>query len=200
MIAVKTTLHKPVNICSNYILLHDPINDKKHDKLIEQIPKTHILLGDLNSHNTIWRCLETNKKDTDLEKVINSNNLYILNNKSPTYLNHSTGSYSAINITLSDPSSYMDFIWNVHDDPCGSDHFPIILEITQPIHDNNRPPCWKTNKADWQQFKTLCNRRLVQGPNSTVLIKHFIETLTTIANEIIPKTDATHPSLTMSAK
>ena len=29
VIAVKTTLHKPVNICSIYILPHDPINNKK---------------------------------------------------------------------------------------------------------------------------------------------------------------------------
>ena len=84
---------------SIYILPYDPINDKKL-KLIEQIPKLHILLGDLNSHNIIWGCLQTNKKGTDLEKVINSNNLCILNDKSPTYLNPSTGSYSAIDITL----------------------------------------------------------------------------------------------------
>ena len=81
----------------------------------------------------------------------------------------------------------MDYTWKVHDDPFGSDHFPIILEITQPIHDNNRHPYWETNKADWQQFKTLCNRRLVQDPNSTVLINHFTETLIAIANETIPK-------------
>ena len=91
---------------------------------------------------------ENQKKGTDLEKVININNLCILNNKFPTYLNPSTSSYSVIDITLSDPSSYMDYTWKVHDDPCRSDHFPIILEITQPIHDSNRPPCWKTNKAD----------------------------------------------------
>ena len=46
VIAVKITLHKPVNICSIYIPPHDPINDKNLDKLIEQIPKLHILLGD----------------------------------------------------------------------------------------------------------------------------------------------------------
>ena len=45
-----------------------------------------------------------------------------------------------------------------------------------------------TNKADWQQFKTLCNRRLAQDPNSIVLIKHFTEILIAKANEIIPKT------------
>ena len=112
-----------------------------------------MFLGDLNSHNTIWRCLKTNKKGTDLEKVINSNNLCILNNKSPTYLNPSTGSYSAIEITLSDPSSYMDYIWKVNDNPCGSDHFPIILEITQLIHDNNRLPAGKQIKPIGNNLK-----------------------------------------------
>ena len=47
---------------SKYIPPYDPINDKKMNKLIEEIPRPHILLGDLNSHNTIWGCLKTNKK------------------------------------------------------------------------------------------------------------------------------------------
>ena len=82
----------------------------------------------------------------------------------------------------------MDYMWKVHDDPCGSDHFPIIIEITQPINDNNRPPCWKTNKANWQQFKTLCNTRLVQDSKCSDQIKHFTQTLFAIANETILKT------------
>ena len=118
-----------------------PLTKKKLDKLIEQIPKPkpHLLLGELYSHNTIWGFLKANKKSTDLEKVMNSSNLCILNYKSSTYLNTSTGSDSAINITLSDPSSY--------NDPSSSDYFLIILEITQPIHTNNRHPCSKTSKA-----------------------------------------------------
>ena len=35
VITVKTTIHKPANISSIYILPHDPINDKKLDKLIK---------------------------------------------------------------------------------------------------------------------------------------------------------------------
>ena len=65
-------------------------------------PYTHLLLGDLNSHNTIWGCQKNNKKDKDLEKVINNNKLCILNNKSQTYLNPFTGSYSAIDLPLCD--------------------------------------------------------------------------------------------------
>ena len=187
MIAVRTTLHIPVNICFIYILPHDPINDTKLKKLIQILQPNTLLLGNLNNHNTIWGCLKTNKEGWDLEKLINDNNLCILNDKSPTYLNPSTGSYSAIDITLSDPSSYMDYIWKVHNDPSGSDYFPTILETAQPTHDNSRPLSWKTNKANWQQFKTLCSWRLMQDPNSTALIKHFTESLIEITNETISK-------------
>ena len=62
VIAVKTTLHEQVNISSIYVPSHDPINDKKLDKLIEQIPKPYILLGDLNNHGTMWGVPENQQK------------------------------------------------------------------------------------------------------------------------------------------
>ena len=64
-------------------------------------------------------CLKTNKKSTDLDKVINSNNLCIL---------------------------------EVHNDPCGSDHFSIILKITQLIH-NNIPPAGKQIRPTGNNLK-----------------------------------------------
>ena len=42
VIAIKTTLHKQVNICSVYIPPNDLINNKNNNKLIEQIPKPYI--------------------------------------------------------------------------------------------------------------------------------------------------------------
>ena len=150
------------------------------------------MLGDFNSHNTVWGCLQTNEKGKNLENIINSNNLCILNNKSPPYLNSFTGSYSAIDLTLTDHSSYMDYTWKVHNDLCGSDHFPIIIDILQACHDNNRPSRWKTNKANWIEFKTLCDRELVQNPNNTCMIDHFTEALIEIANKTIPKTSPTN--------
>ena len=83
---------------------------------------------------------ENQQGGNDQENLINDNKLGILNDKYPTYLNLSICSYSAIDVILCDPSSYMDYIGQVHDDPCGCDYFPKILKTTQPIHDNNRPP------------------------------------------------------------
>ena len=50
------------------------------------------------------------------------------NNKSNTHLHPATGTYSAIDLTICDPNLLLDYNWQVHDDTCGSDHFPILLE------------------------------------------------------------------------
>ena len=76
-VIVKTTLHKPVNICSIYISPHDPINGKKLNKLVEIIPKPHILLGNLNSHNTIWGCLKNNRGHVSREGNQLQQSLYL---------------------------------------------------------------------------------------------------------------------------
>ena len=154
-IAVKATQHKPINISNIYITPYDPISDTKINKLIEQIPKPHLLLGDLNNYNTIWKHHKNNKKGKDLKKVININNFCILNNKFNTYLNPFIGSYTAIDQSLCDPESYMDYGWKDHNDLCGNDHFPLILGSLQPLHED-RFPHRKINKANWQVFETMC--------------------------------------------
>ena len=126
------------------------------------------------------------KKGKDIEKLMQNNNKCILNNKSHTYLNSFTGTYSAIHLTLCDPVSYMDYRWKVHNDLCGCDHFLILLEILQPFHDE-RLPHWKLNKANLEVFETLCQQKLFQDHNTTDQTKYFTDTLISIANECITK-------------
>ena len=137
-IDVKATLHKSINIWNICIPPHDPISDTKINKLIEQIPKPHLFLLDLNSHSTVWGYQKKKKEGKDLEKVISTNNFCILNNKSNIYLNPFTGSYLAIDVSLCNHVSYMDYRWKVYNDLCGSDYFPIILENLL-LHENRLP-------------------------------------------------------------
>ena len=120
-----------------------------------------------------------------------NNNLCILNNKSHTYLNSFTGSYSAIDLTLCDPVSYMDYGWKVHNNLCDSDHFPILLEILQPLHDE-RLPYWKLNKVNWEVFETLCKHKFFLDPNIIDQTKYFTDTLISIANECTTKTSTSN--------
>ena len=95
---------------------------------IQQLPKPFIIMGDFNSHSNVWRCRDTEQKGIIID-VINRNNLRLYNNKAYTYLHPRTGTFSAIDLTLADASIFLDNSWKVHDDTCGSDHFPIILGI-----------------------------------------------------------------------
>jgi uncharacterized protein YjbI with pentapeptide repeats len=58
------------------------------------------------------------------------------------YLHPGNVSYSAIELTVTDPSLLLEFSWKVHGDLCRSDQFPITLKILsftigKDLHDIN---------------------------------------------------------------
>ena len=85
----------------------------------------------------------------------------------------------------------MDSGWKVHNDLCGSGHFPIILESLQPLYED-RHPHWKINKANWQVFETMCKQKMLKDPYIIDQTKYFTETLISVANETIAKTSASN--------
>ena len=63
--------------------------------------------------------------------------------------------YSSLDLSICFPTLLLNYDWKVHDDLCGSDHFPIFLNNIGP--DIDEPVSrWKFNKANWAQFQTLC--------------------------------------------
>ena len=91
-------------------------------------------------------------------------------------------------MSLSDPSVYLDYSWSVHDDTCGSDHFPVILEHSGPDI-TSKIPRWNLKKANWEQFQLLCKEKL-SSKNEEVedQMTYFTKTLLSIAEECVPKT------------
>ena len=115
------------------------------------------------------------------------------NQNSQTHLNPSSGSYSAIDLTLSDPSIFTDYNWWVYKDPCGSDHYPIIIIENSTIK-NSEPqiklPRWNFKRENWDSYKKLCLTTLIpeSNTNQEEPLIHFTNTLLNIANKTIPKT------------
>ena len=218
-VAVKVTLHRTIHVCSLYLPPGDRFNIADLEHLLAQLPKPFIIMGDFNSHNNVWGCRDTDQKGRIIEDVINRNNLLLYNNKSYTYLHPGTGTYSAIDLTLADASIFLDYYyyyyffkyiyflqknyscsavisthsedysWKVHDDTCGSDHFPIILEFSGPELDD-KIPRWNLRRAKWDEFKNSCILKLKTDANDTVEdnITYFSKTLISIAEESIPIT------------
>ena len=99
-------------------------------------------MEDFNSHNQIWGSRETNERGCTIENSMNKNNQCLLNNKSPAYLYPATGTQSVIDLTLSDPTIYLNHNWKNNEDNCGSNHYPIILERLE-IELEEKIPRWK---------------------------------------------------------
>ena len=119
---------------------------------------------------------DTNSKGHKIEKLIKDHELCLWNDGNPTFVHPATGSFSAIDLSMYSPSLFMDFNWVVHDDLCGSDHFPTFLNY------DGRPtpeytPRWNFKKADWDEFKNKCKSELTpaffETENSNIHMNFF---------------------------
>ena len=88
---------------------------------------------------------------------------------------------------MASPEIFDRFSWEVHDDCCGSDHFPVVLRT---LEDDNhiKPQRWKFKQADWLTFKALCSLQLNKDTfESEDPVVDFSTTLLEIADKTIPK-------------
>ena len=150
-------------VCSVYIPPNKEPKEFELNNFIEQLPRPFIIMGDFNSHK-IWERKKTDKKVKVIESLLNQHQLCMYIKKSNTYLHPATGTYSAIDLSICDPSLFLDYNWQVHDDTCGSDYLPILLEDrTDEL--SERTPSWNLGKSNWDGFKTLCLGRLTPEAN-----------------------------------
>ena len=151
------SLQRTYIICNLYIPPSKSINVLDFDNLLTQIHSPFIILGDLNAHNVLWGSGHTDARGRLIERILFTYNLCILNDNSPTYLHPSTGTLTNIDLSICDPSIFLDFTsWGVHSDLCGSDHFPILIS-TSIVMDDQFPPNWRFNNVDWSSFANLCS-------------------------------------------
>ena len=171
-IAVKATSHTTINICSLYMPPHDSVNEKELKNILQQLPPPYILLKVFNSHNTILRCKATTPKDITLENVISNDNLSLFNTETQVHLKPFTATYSAIDLTLCDPSIFLDFSWRVYEDTRRCEHFPIMVECVHPHEEDF--PLWKLNKSNWEEFRSLFFKYFIHS-DITYSVNHFTE-------------------------
>ena len=187
-VAVRVTLSFVFTVCSVYIPPNSNIDGNTFDNFLEQISGPVLLLGDFNAHNPLWGSKITNPKGKLLENIITKNDFCLLNDGSDTYMHPGTGTYTAIDLSLTTPDILHEFSWEVHDDLCGSDHFPIIIKITTD-NENNTYQRWKLKKADWSTFRTLCSLKIKENiMDYEKPINEFTKIIIDIATKTIPQT------------
>ena len=178
---------KTYTICNLYIPPSHNISIADFDTLLSQLHSPFVILGDLNAHNILWGSDHTDTRGRLIERVLSTYNLCLLNDNSPTYLHPATGSFTNIDLSICDPSIFLDFTgWGVHSELCGSDHFPILIS-TNMISNDQFPPNWRFNHADWPTFTNLCSSII----NDNILNED--DPLTSLTNMIINIAHTTVP-------
>ena len=92
------------------------------NSIINKCNKNMIFFGDFNSHNPLWGSKNINKSGKNVEHF-KLNNLYLLNDGSPTLINLGNGALSCLDRTLSTPSLAFKWPCAVFNTTLGSDRF-----------------------------------------------------------------------------
>ena len=184
-VAATVTLNKTFTICSIYLTPTETITKLNLENLIDQLPRPFLLLGDFNAHSPVWGDSRRDGRGKLVESILQDNDLILLNSKSPTFVHSAYNSTSAIDLAVASPTIALDFQWSVHDDLCGSDHFPIFL--TSHAEENTTHPRYNFKKANWNLFGDLCSRSIdLKILESDCPVELFTEKVTAAAREAIP--------------
>ena len=184
-VAVNVSLHKSITVCNVYI--PQRFNNAQSDNLVNQLPAPFLFIEDFNAHSDLCGCSSSDSLGNKVEHLLESSNICLLNDKSPTYFHPASGSFTSIDLSLCSASVFLDFEWQVNSDQCGSDHFPIFIDIVKIIPKDNVPR-WNLIKADWPKFKLHCSLDINRhSTDITEKFPAFVDKLNDIATKCVPK-------------
>lgn len=100
------------------------------------------LMGeDFNAHSPAWRDARTCRMDERLLKTCFDQNLHILNDGNITRYATTYSQGSAIDLSITNSSLFSSSHWEVVNEPWGSDHFSIKIEVIDfPLTTSNLSP------------------------------------------------------------
>lgn len=153
--AVAVKVYYPVEfiICNIYLPGNEQIPSIELTNIMSQFNLPFMLLGDFNAHNILWGSDINDNRGTKIEKLIEDNELNIMNSGAPTHYSFSYKTTSSIDLTLITPSLDIYFGWFVDDDLHSSDHYPIIVNVIHDKMNKERKRKWVLKKADWENYE-----------------------------------------------
>jgi hypothetical protein len=163
--AIAVSLYLPtqkLTVCNVYLLPNATITVLELSMLIEQLPRPFVLLGDFKAHNVIWGSNRTDTRGEMLESLMEDYNLVLLNSGANTRFNAANGTFSAIDLTLCNPTLAPKTAWEIEPYLHSSDHYPIKLHLHGLRHapDSQRQPRWNMQYTDFQKFAEEVDKQL----------------------------------------
>ena len=181
--------HREITVCSLYLPPGTSLSVTELRRLLQELPAPVLVVGDFNAHSSAWGCDDTNPRGRILENFIRDESLCILNTGQHTHFTVPSGRTSALDLSLASPQLAQIFTWSVHDDPLGSDHFPVWFEYQDDPLLSSRTQRWNTQKADWDEFQaSLETSTLTRADTSAISAEEFTTMILNSADGCIPKT------------
>jgi len=194
VVTIKLT-NNDINICNIYLPNHKTFDQTDINNIIKQLPKPFIIVGDFNSHNVIWGSDNTDQRGKVIEKILDDNDIILLNNTEPTRLNPINGNLSHIDLSFASTSLAQRINWNVTPNLTSSDHFPIILQILYRSYNSkidDTTERWNLKNPNWDLYTELLelemdNIKNIDSLNIDSLVKSFTDAITKTAELTIGK-------------
>ena len=181
--------HREVTVCSLYLPPGTPLPVAELRRLLHELPAPVLIVGDFNAHSTAWGCDQTGSRGRVLESFICDESLCVLNTGQRTHFTVPSGQTSALDLSLASPSLAHLFTWSVHDDPLGSDHFPIWIQYQDDPVLGSRPQRWNFGKADWTEFQSTLETSILARIETTAMTtEDFTSLVLSSADGSIPRT------------
>ena len=187
-VAVSLVLHRRITICSVYLPPNEVIPRRDIERLIEQLPKPFLLLGDFNAHCRLWYDSKDCARGKVIRKIIEDRDIFLLDREKYTHFSRAHATKSHIDLSISSLDLHEDFDWDVDDCFRTSDHAPIYIKSKIP-DGYNYEQRWITKKADWKTYieKTEINANVEQFNNTEDAVDHLGSIIENAAEQSIPK-------------
>lgn len=161
-----------ITILSIYIPPSTIFVENEWSTFISQIRPPYMLLGDFNAHSPSWGSEITNRSGRNLLYFMDTYNLCILNDGSPTRFTAPQQRKSAVDLSLCSSSVITKCSWNILKDPLSSDHFPIMITFHHPTTSHsisiNNSFKFQTKDANWRNFSLELDS-IVQSSKSSLV-------------------------------
>lgn len=165
--AVEAVAIKTVNLKQNQVIISGYIPPRAQNSLVEEdlnniytflrLEKNIIFGGDMNAHNLIWNSKRNCRRGKIIEKLLDEQNAFLLNDGSLTYIAPPGKTSSPIDLTWVSASLKLISEWKVVEENLGSDHKVILFSINNIVANNTFKKKIKIDEKKFKNYMDLLN-------------------------------------------
>lgn len=187
LVVVRVKYPVTATICCLYLPPGEQIDVNALRDTFSHLPTPLIVCSDVNARNELWGSDRNDARGKIVEDVfIDSLGLTVMNDGSETHFSAAYDSFSAIDVTLCDPSLFLLLDWRVNEDLCHSDHFPIFVELLQ-SNCGTSPVRWKLNGVDWSTYAAHIELELDSKDEQVTNVDEFVKMIEDVATNLFKK-------------